>query len=240
MNGTVLVVSLALLVNLTLGAEVCDSRGRSCVSSSAECVNAKCVCKAPNVWGDGAFNCYRQNTVVSQVLNDPDLYNYNNESIAFPYPCRYMLTHLIQELKDDDRNIIGSCEIMVHSFNAKYRGKFFLHGFDVALSIRYDNGQKVKMSSRHYGVAKNGAYSFKSRGTIGQFWQNGPWQTDDIYYEDAANGIKVEVYQDTDNNQLIYEAKKCGIRATFVPYDIKDRRAQVSLPGMSFAVNCAH
>ncbi|KAK3742192.1 hypothetical protein RRG08_056550 [Elysia crispata] len=240
MNGVLLVVSLALMVNLGLGAAPCDARGRSCVSSSAECINGKCVCKAPNIWGDGAFNCYRKNTVAAQVFNDPMLTNFNNESLPFPYPCRYLLTHFVNELKDDDRNVIGSCEIMVHSFNAKYRGKFFLHGFDVALAIKYDSGKKVKLSSRHYGVAKYGRYVFKNRGTEGKFWQNGPWQRDDINYEDPATGVKVEVYQDPDNNQLVYEAKRCGYRATFVPYDIKDRRAQVSLPGMSFAVNCAH
>ena len=49
----------------------------------------------------------------------------------------------------------------IHSFNAKFRGKFFLHGFDVALHIRYDSGQSVKLSSRHYGVAKYGVYNVR-------------------------------------------------------------------------------
>ncbi|KAK3754183.1 hypothetical protein RRG08_028150 [Elysia crispata] len=239
-GGVLLALGIALLASTSYAAEPCGARGRSCVKGQAECVDGQCVCKAPYKLGDGAFGCFKRNTFVAQILNDPMLVNFNNESVQFPYPCRYLSTHVYSDLQNKSKDVIGSCEYMIHSFNAKYRGKFFLHGFDVALNIKYDNGQSVKLSSRHYGVARFGSYTFKTQGTVGKFYENGPFQNDDITYKDNVNGVKVKVRRDRDNNQLIYDAKRCGLRITFVPYDIKDRRAQVSIPGMAISVNKAN
>ncbi|GFO50043.1 hypothetical protein PoB_007654800, partial [Plakobranchus ocellatus] len=46
----------------------------------------------------------------------------------------------------------------VSAFNAKHKGKFFTHGFDIAAQINYDDGRMVKLSSRNYGVAMDGSY----------------------------------------------------------------------------------
>ncbi|RUS84118.1 hypothetical protein EGW08_008092 [Elysia chlorotica] len=237
MKGLLLAVSLAVLIDISVAVEVCGSKGRGCIEGQALCVDGKCVCQPPNTWGDGAFGCYAPNTVAAQVSSDPKLQNFNNESINFPYPCRYLATHLLTELRNQDNLQVGTCEIMIHSFNAKYRGKFFLHGFDVALNIRYTSGGTVKLSSRHYGIAKSGVYTFKNQGTVGEFYQNGPWGNDDIDYNDYINNVHVTVSKDESNNQLLYQAERCGLRISFVPYDVQDRRAQLSIPGLSIAIN---
>ncbi|GFR77457.1 hypothetical protein ElyMa_003968700 [Elysia marginata] len=232
----VIILFLALFAVSFAQNNVCDSRGRSCIVGKAECIGGKCVCQAPNTWGDGAFNCYKPNEVAAQVLNDPVLTNFNNESLEFPFPCRYLTTHFINDMMVGG-NKIGTCEFMIYSFNAKKRGKFFLHGYDVATALRYDSGEVVKMSSRHYGVAKYGVYHFKNRAILGEFNQDGPWRDDRIRYADEANKVYVFGGRDVPNNQHIYSAEQCGLRVTFVPYDIKDRRAQPSMPGISISVN---
>ncbi|RUS84120.1 hypothetical protein EGW08_008094 [Elysia chlorotica] len=229
---------LVVCANICSAADVCDKRGRSCIVGKADCSNAKCVCKAPFTWGDGAFNCYEPTTVAAEVFNDPELVNFNGERLSFPFPCRYLTTHFINDLIVGGQKI-GTCEFMIYSFNAKKRGKFYLHGYDVAVNLKYNHGSVVKMSSRHYGVAKYGIYHFKNRGVIGEFNQNGPWKDDQIRYDDG-NGVQVFGGRDEPNNQHIYVAEQCGLRITFVPYDIKDRRAQTSMPGLSIAVNTAH
>ncbi|RUS71884.1 hypothetical protein EGW08_020358, partial [Elysia chlorotica] len=227
----------ALLVCSALAQPACEGK-RQCIDTAA-CVSGKCVCQAPYVWGDGTFACYRQNAVAAELKNDPKLTNFNNETVPFPYPCRYLVTHVRQELKDNDKNVIGNCEFKVHAFNAKAKGKFFTHGFDVAVKITYDEGTVVKMSSRNYGTADNGVYSFMKKGTMGEYLPDGPWGDDDIDYKDAQNGIRVELKENSYNNQLVYDFRRCGVTITFVPYDLTSRREQKSIPGLSVAINCA-
>ncbi|KAK3745261.1 hypothetical protein RRG08_055497, partial [Elysia crispata] len=93
---------------LSPGQPRCEGK-RQCIQA-ASCINNKCVCQSPFVWGDGTFACYRQNAVAAELKNDPKLTSFNNETLPFPYPCRYLVTHVRQELKDNDKNVIGNCE----------------------------------------------------------------------------------------------------------------------------------
>ncbi|KAK3738978.1 hypothetical protein RRG08_015179 [Elysia crispata] len=127
----------------------------------------------------------------------------------------------------------------ISAFNAKAKGKFFTHGFDVAVCINYDDGRVVKLSSRNYGTADNGVYRFVREGTMDEFLPDGPWGDDRIYYRDRQNGIRVEITENNYNNQLVYDFRRCGVTVTFVPYDLTARRDQKSIPGLSVAINCA-
>ncbi|GFR64734.1 hypothetical protein ElyMa_003639200 [Elysia marginata] len=114
MNGVFLLASLALLVNISFAAiEGCGSTGRACVDGQSSCVDGQCVCNDPNDWGNPAFACYKPDTYVAEIFNDPQLRNFNNESVQFPYPCRYLATHFMSELQDGESNVIGNCEFMV-------------------------------------------------------------------------------------------------------------------------------
>ncbi|GFN83585.1 hypothetical protein PoB_001009100 [Plakobranchus ocellatus] len=156
-------------------------------------------------------------TVAAELKNDPTLTNFNNETVSFPYPCRFLVTHVRQELKDRDRNVIGHCEF----------------------KINYDDGRMVKLSSRNYGVAMDGSYRFERQGTVGEYLPDGPWDDDEIAYRDNDNGIRVQIFENSANNQLVYQFRRCGLRVTFVPYDLINRRQQMSVPGLSVAINCA-
>ncbi|KAK3792809.1 hypothetical protein RRG08_055501, partial [Elysia crispata] len=87
MNIQLIICFLALMVCLALGQPRCEGK-RQCIQA-ASCMNNECVCQSPFVWGDGTFACYRQNAVAAELKNDPQLTSFNNETLPFPYPCRY-------------------------------------------------------------------------------------------------------------------------------------------------------
>ncbi|RUS71883.1 hypothetical protein EGW08_020357 [Elysia chlorotica] len=110
----VLLVLSALAQSLVSSSSVCGSTGRACVAGRSSCVGGLCRCNGPDyVWGDPHFMCYTPKQVAAEVKNDPILTNFNGESSQFPFPCRYLLAHVSQNLQDGNNTVIGRCEVQV-------------------------------------------------------------------------------------------------------------------------------
>ncbi|RUS69546.1 hypothetical protein EGW08_022693 [Elysia chlorotica] len=233
-------VALCAILSYAVAAP-CGASGRQCIVGKSFCDVDQCRCiDPPYVWGDPYFMCYRQNTVAAESRNDPSLTTFNNETTDFPFPCRYLMTHVKQELKGRRRAIIGECEVKVHVFNKRGQGKIFTHGVDVAVRITYTAGAVVERSVRKYGTAANGVNNWVITG-VQDYRPDGPWTPPEtILYEDAPNNILLKVEEVADNNQIVFDFKACGISISFVPYDTEQTRQQPQIPGVSVGVNCAH
>ncbi|KAK3744248.1 hypothetical protein RRG08_020508, partial [Elysia crispata] len=232
-----LLALFALISYATSSLPPCGPSGRQCIKGRSECVGDNCECiNPPYVWGDPYFMCYRKGEVAAECRNDPSLTTFNNETTNFPFPCRYLMTHIKQELKGRRRKVLGECEIKVHAFNKRGLGKVFTHGVDVAVKIKYSGtGTVIQRSVRKYGTASDGVNNFVVSSP------DGPWTPPVmILYQDPPNKIELKCEENSDNNQLVLEFAACGIRITLVPYDIEDRIDQAQIPGLSVAVNCAH
>ncbi|GFR62338.1 hypothetical protein ElyMa_005453400 [Elysia marginata] len=192
------------------------------------------------ILGRPFFMCYTRGQVAAESRNDPSFTTFNNETTNFPFPCRYLLTHLKQELKGRKRAVIGECELKIHAFNRRERGKIVTHGADISVKVTYNNGSIVERSVRKYGTAANGVNTFGING-VHAYVPDGPFTPSvDVMYADAPNKVFLKCKEDAANNQVVFEFPACGIRITFVPYDTVLRRNQEQIPGLSVGVNCAH
>ncbi|CAL1529278.1 unnamed protein product [Lymnaea stagnalis] len=213
---------------------------RSCISGKATCLNKKCVCLVPHVWGDGTFMCYKQNQVATEVKNDPRLTTFNNESTNFPYPCRYLLTAVKQELKNLLNIKTGTCTIQVHAFNKRHNGKIIVYGYEVALkfeALLFSKSLSIITYGTHGKVTEGGTdNSYVTSGTYGNHLKSSAV----AIFSDLIRNIYVKRYHLPLNNQYVVEVDACGFRATFVPYDTTLGLAQPNIPGLSVAINCAH
>lgn len=238
-------MSFAILVFSTLlghviaqaSPQLCN--GLYCIFGQAQCVNNTCVCDdPPYTYGDGYFNCYKKSQVRAEILNDPTLNTIGNETSAYTRPCRDLVTHLRLELKElvGKSSNIGYCYAQVHTFQTRYRGKFYVAGYEVALKLEYTNGTIKELSSLVYGSLGN----VQLFGTDNAFLPDGPYGNDNIDYLDAANNVKVLRYYDADNGQYVFEVDACGLRITLVPYDTALGVGQPRVPGLSVAINCIH
>ncbi|RUS84117.1 hypothetical protein EGW08_008091, partial [Elysia chlorotica] len=176
-----------------------------------------------------------------ELKNDPQLTTYDRETVNFPFPCRYLASHVKPSLIDRHGNVIGYCEAKVYGMNAKYDGKMFVMGFDVALKIVYTQNNKIVESSyRQYGSADN------NENDVVAFGKNGAWApfvpdgTDDISYKDAPKGIQIDTHWDHRVNRFSYTVTGCGLKVTFVPYDRSLKLNQRQVPGLSVSVLNTH
>ncbi|GFO41718.1 hypothetical protein PoB_006822300 [Plakobranchus ocellatus] len=206
---TLAVVILCALASGTMALPPCGTTGKQCIAGRSLCIGGTCVCKNPPfIYGDPFFMCYRKAQVAAESRNDPSLTTFNNETLLFPFPCRYLMTHVRQELKDRKKNILGYCEFKIHTFNMRARGKVATFGYDVATKIKYDNRSEVLVSVRKFGTASAGVNTFVKYG-VNDFLPDGPWTpstvTLPIVYKDAPNNIVIKCYEDAANNQLVYE-----------------------------------
>ncbi|KAK3739128.1 hypothetical protein RRG08_045357 [Elysia crispata] len=60
-----------------------------------------------------------------EIKNDPKLTTFDRDSERFPFPCRYLASHVRPQLKDRHGNVIGYCEAKVYGMNAKNKGKWW-------------------------------------------------------------------------------------------------------------------
>ncbi|GFS04458.1 hypothetical protein ElyMa_004657300 [Elysia marginata] len=233
--------ALCALFSYAVAILPCGTTGRKCIQDISQCDGTTCQCiNPPFVWGDPFFMCYTRGQVAAESRNDPSFTTFNNETRNFPYPCRYLLTHLKQELKGRKRAVIGECEIKVHGFNTREKGKIVTHGADISIRVTYNNGSTVERSARKYGTAANGVNNFGISGSL-SYNPDGPWfPSVNVMYADAPNKVFLKCKEDAPNNQVVFEFAACGIRITFVPYDTVLRRNQPQIPGLSVGVNCAH
>ncbi|KAK3745264.1 hypothetical protein RRG08_055500 [Elysia crispata] len=218
--------------------EVCGDTERACIDGRSTCVDGQCRCNGPEyTWGNGRFMCYTAKEVAAEMKNCLVLTNFNGESTQFPYPCRFMLAHVRQNLKDRNQAVIGQCEFQVLVFNRKSKGKMYMFGFDIAIRLDYFTGRTEAFSLRRYGTEVTG---ITKEGTAGMYLPNGPWGDEHVDYEDDVNGVFITNSFHPQNKQTIFEASQCGLRVTFVPYDEVKRRHALQIPGLSVAVNIDH
>ncbi|KAK3742190.1 hypothetical protein RRG08_056548 [Elysia crispata] len=218
----------------------CGQTGRSCIQTEGKCQNGGCVCWNPwgYTWGIGDFRCYKQNQRGCEIKNDPKLTTFDRETESFPFPCRYLASHVRPQLKDRHGNVIGYCEAKVYGMNAKINGKMVVMGFDVALRLVYTQSNNIVQSSfRHYGIASNNVNNVQSYGKNGAFLPFVPDGSENIEYRDSPNGVRVDTDWDRRDNRLSYLVTGCGIKVTFVPYDKGLHLAQKQVPGLAISVD---
>ncbi|XP_059160645.1 uncharacterized protein LOC131944146 [Physella acuta] len=235
MSGYLILILLCAVLRQTAAQALC--RNHYCISD-ATCVNNNtCRCNNPPFSrGDGRFACYRQNTVDAEVRNDPTLTTFNQETVNFPYPCRYLLSHVKQEFKLYG-TVVGYCEFQVHAFNARDFGKFYAEGFEVAVKVTY-NGV-YGFSSTTWGDTSG----VTTKENFNSYAPNGPFN--DPYSGASRNvpasgGVLIKTFYNTVNQQYVFQADQCGFKLTFTPYDKVARIRSPRIPGISLAINCAH
>ncbi|KAK6975667.1 hypothetical protein BgiMline_022043 [Biomphalaria glabrata] len=205
-----------------------------CLKDQAECVDQKCVCFSGH--GNGNFACYNSSNdeVYAEIKNDPIIVTFAHERVAAHMPCRALFTHLHSYFQGTDgTQHIGSCEIKVFTFAFKIRGKFYLQGFDLLMSIiLWETWQKKDISIRIEGSAKDGTFTFLESGKdnvdVASDW--GPPEKVNAF------GQKIRTYYDGDNNLAIIDVARCGLRIQFRPTDVDHGKDQTQIPGLSVAL----
>ncbi|RUS84857.1 hypothetical protein EGW08_007398, partial [Elysia chlorotica] len=239
--GLQLLVGLSLLCLLNaadpyVSRPTCGSTGRACIKHEASCTNGQCVCNKP-AWGRGDFRCYDEKSVVCELKGDPALISYSKEVENFPYPCRYLATHVKTDLKDKNNDVIGKCEAKVHGFNGKADGKHIVLGFDVSIKIQYDSPPTTVASTlRHRATTLNNINTILKRGKNGVF-DDSYTSNDDVTYRDNSNGVNVFFTWDNKNNRFIYKAEGCGVHVIHTPFDVSLKLQQKQVPGLSVEVS---
>ncbi|GFO11716.1 hypothetical protein PoB_003822100 [Plakobranchus ocellatus] len=220
-------------------AATCASTNRSCVNGEATCVGERCVCQSPFQWGHGDFRCYKKDWVGCELKNDPTLIGFNKELANFPYPCRYLVADSFTEIKSPTNDTkYGYCLTQVFAFNLKDKGKFYVAGFDVGLSIAYNSlGPVFDYSFRQTAVANNNVNTAQSLGYMDQSRPFVPGSSDNIMqYMDNLHDVYVYNEYDSANNRYHFRIDGCGVDISFVPYDTGLRRAQKQVPGLSVRI----
>jgi len=135
---------------------------------------------------------------------------------------------------------VGACECEVYSWQRKYHGKFYPHGFDASCQMMRTDTEPHNItgfSIRKYGHAEDGVYSFSEEG-VRQYLPNGPWGTERI--TSTTGGIVTQCNYDQVNNLALIHAKSCGLRVQFRPFDIAKGRYQTLLNGVAWSIDKKH
>lgn len=240
MSGLLKVFILCICIGqVYCGEEVCHPH--YCISGQAECHgNSTCVCNNPPYsWGKGNFACYQHNRVAAEVKNDPELTTFNNESVKFQTPCRYLLTSVKLELKKRGGDRLGFCYFNVHAFHKRINGKIVVDGVEIAMNFDLGYHNVKTLSVITYG--QNGHVT--EGGTDDEFVENGHYGDDltsgPVIYSDPGHSFNVKRYFDEHNRQYVFEVENCGFRTTFVPFDVHEGIRSPFIPGISIAINCA-
>jgi len=227
--------------NPYVGYEKCLSSGQgSCLPPDKMTRKQKCQCNysyKKNVQGDGGLACYKQNKVYAFIRSEPYVKTYDNRTYDFELPCRYMATHFHTDFKIK-KEVKGKCNCEIYTWNRKFRGKIYPHGYDWACEItRYDGFPDYSFSQRQYGEALYGQYTFNFFGAD-HFDPNGPWREYDINY--LNHNLHVESTHDLFNNMAVNTIRQCGVRLDFRPFDKAQGGWQKQPNGLAWAVNCAN
>ncbi|GFN86580.1 G patch domain-containing protein 1-like [Plakobranchus ocellatus] len=183
----------------------CGNTNRTCIAGQATCVDSKCKCGSQYQRGKGNFGCYVDTTQSCEIKNDPSLQTYSNEADQFPFPCRYLASHVRTDLISMYGNTIGICEARIYAFNSKSKGKFYVSGFDVGITfITYSPPNATSFSYRRFVTTANHVNTASSNGHIGQavpFIHDG---TQNITFQ-TSDGIGLtSSYQNT-NNRFVFK-----------------------------------
>ncbi|GFN88300.1 hypothetical protein PoB_001480600 [Plakobranchus ocellatus] len=92
-------------------------------------------------------------THACEIKNDPSLKSFGKEEKSFPFPCRYLATHVKTSMLSSSGNTVGSCEAWVYAFNSKAKGKLFVSGFDVGIVFNFNVGFAIEYSFRQFATA---------------------------------------------------------------------------------------
>ncbi|KAK0055129.1 hypothetical protein Bpfe_015420 [Biomphalaria pfeifferi] len=231
------VVLFVLVGQVCYAEEVCHPH--YCISGRAQCFyNSTCECNNPPYsWGHGDFACYQSNQWAAELKNDPVLTTFNNESVKFHDPCRFLFTSVKLELKQRTGVMIGFCYFNVHAFNRRIKGKIVVDGIEIAAKFELGYQNIKTLSIVTYGQAGNVTLGgtddiFSDGGHYKHELSHGP-----VIYSDPAHNIYVKRFYNPDNRQYVFEVENCGFRATFVPYDVELGIRSPFIPGLSLAVN---
>ncbi|GFO34012.1 hypothetical protein PoB_006051700 [Plakobranchus ocellatus] len=198
------------------------------------------LCLASPQQGELRLSDSSSATQFCEIKNDPSLQTYSNEADQFPFPCRYLASHVRTDLISMYGNTIGVCEARVYAFNSKSKGKFYVSGFDVGITfITYNPPNATRFSYRRFVTTANHVNTASRNGHIGQavpFIHDG---TQNITFQ-TSDGIGLtSSYQNT-NNRFVFKALGCGITVSLVPYDSVLRLIQPQIPGLTVAIEEPH
>ncbi|KAK0045282.1 capsule gland specific secretory protein [Biomphalaria pfeifferi] len=217
-----------------LAGVVCEEGFRKCSKGPATCINEKCQC--PEGYnGKGNFICFPKGYYHLSILSDPYYHTLTGDAAHMYFPCRYPVAHFITYYQS---KVDSTCHVQIHAFNKLVRGKYYIHGFDVALSITdYTHGKRSTsaISYRKTGSACNGRYTYIGKGSLG-YRPDGPW---DKFYEPLSLDLRHEIVRlrhDPVNNFAYLEVKSCGFRIDFRAYDRCSGVQQSQVPGLAVSV----
>nr|KAI8752404.1 hypothetical protein BgiMline_015122 [Biomphalaria glabrata] len=212
----------------------------NCIAGQAYCQDygSNCVCYKPYSWGRGDFACYRDNEISAEVKNDPELTTFNNDTVKFQYPCRYLLTELELQLQNAHGKEIGQCFFKVHAFHKRINGKIVVDGLEIAAKFLVGYDHEKSLSIITYGQEGHVTLG----GTDNHYLDNGPYDDElthgPVIYSDSDSNLHVKRYLNSHNRQYVFEVEGCGFRSTFVPFDLHDGIKSAYIPGISVAVDC--
>lgn len=204
----------------------------------SDCINDECVCKAKKKYsqGDPDFYCFKPNKRYGEIRNDPTIRTFDEHHYDMAVPCRFLLLHTQSMLKKK-KDVVGSCECIVHGWNKKFKGKIYPAGYDIACDIQHNNGERKSATVRVEGVAQDGTFNFQEWGADG-YYPDGPWTGNpaQILWSGVA---KMKTEYKEKNNFAEVDVKECGVQVALRPYDYVQGSSSCQQNGVSFAVNCA-
>ncbi|GFO16795.1 hypothetical protein PoB_004330000 [Plakobranchus ocellatus] len=175
-----------------------------------------------------------------EVKNDPSVLTATKEMFQLPVSCRYLLTHFRSRYTP----LVGSrCEVKVHGFNRKHKGKVYLYGIDIALRVSTPLSATPvgDISWRFLGTCTGGRYEFTERGSQ-SYVPDGPWPRSDLTYL-YIPGANIFPRYDFYNNMIYVKYKDfsgqvdaCGFNIRFRPSDTSLGKRQLQVPGVSVVI----
>ncbi|GFR96039.1 hypothetical protein ElyMa_002709900 [Elysia marginata] len=234
---TYLLATLSLLF-VAASAAPCGSSPFQCLVGEATCKSGTCVCDNDNFeGGDGVFFCRKRDDQVAWLRLDPELRTFSNQTVKLPNLCRVLVAHVFQNLKDKLGNTIGNIQVKVYAYQAKHRGKIYVHGFDAATLISVQAlGLYVGRGVRVYGTLEDGNPKITRQGSL-TFSGDGPFGDVDVSFENSFTGVGIRRFRDAPNFREIFEVSGAGVTISFVPYDTVLRGAQPCMPGLLIKVD---
>ncbi|RUS85517.1 hypothetical protein EGW08_006725 [Elysia chlorotica] len=182
---------------------------------------------------------YQSDENVAWLRNDPELRTFSNQTVKLPNMCRVLVAHVFQKLKNRFGMVVGNTQVKVYAFQAKHRGKIYVHGFDAATLISIQAmGIYVGRSVRVYGTLQDGVPQITRKGSLA-FTGDGPFSDVDVTYEDSFTGAGCRLFRDAPNFREVFEVAGAGVTISFVPYDTVLMRAQPCMPGLLVKVDNA-
>ncbi|GFN86581.1 hypothetical protein PoB_001308700 [Plakobranchus ocellatus] len=185
---------------------ICPDTNRTCVAGEAVCTGGRCNCLNDFPHGKGNFRCYPEATLSCEIKNDPSLQTFSGEGEAFPFPCRYLASHVQTILLNKLGQPIGTCEARIYAFNSKSKGKIYVSGFDIGITYTFTGSpNSVPYSFRQFATTDNSLNYESSAGFIGQALPFKPDGTDSVDFHNYGTGVHQAVSYEIANNRYRFQ-----------------------------------